>query len=129
LNLNLSFQFHRSVHMYSHFHSLTMNWNARVWFLAQARDFLFSTVARSDLGPTQTSVHWIPGTISLGGKGPVHKAEHSHPSSPEVKNGGAIPPSPICLHGMVQISYSAWVIFHITNAENVLFALQYDSLV
>jgi hypothetical protein len=30
-----------------------------------------------------------------------HEADHSPPSSAEVKNGGATPPLPICHHGMV----------------------------
>jgi hypothetical protein len=36
-----------------------------------------------------------------GVKWPGHEADHSSPSSAEVKNGGAVPPLPICLHGIV----------------------------
>jgi hypothetical protein len=34
-------------------------------------------------------------------KRPERKVDHSTPSSAEVKNGGAIPPLPINLHGIV----------------------------
>jgi hypothetical protein len=42
-----------------------------------------------------------------------HEADHPHPSSVEVKNGGAIPLLPICLHGMVlnQLSIRATLPF------------------
>jgi hypothetical protein len=29
------------------------------------------------------------------------EADHSPPSSAQIKNGGAVPPLPICLHGIV----------------------------
>jgi hypothetical protein len=37
-------------------------------------------------------------------KRPGREADHSPSSSAEVKNGGAIPPLPICLHG-IAVSY------------------------
>jgi hypothetical protein len=52
--------------------------------------------------PTKHSVKWALGAISPAVKRPVLEADHhSPPSSVEVKNGGAIPPLPTCLHGMV----------------------------
>jgi hypothetical protein len=36
-----------------------------------------------------------------GGKAPRREADHPLPSSAEFKNGGAIPPFPICLHGII----------------------------
>jgi hypothetical protein len=41
------------------------------------------------------------GALSSGVKRPGHEADHSLPSNVEVKNGGAIPPLPPCLHGVV----------------------------
>jgi hypothetical protein len=43
------------------------------------------------LGPTQPPIQWVFGTISPGIKQPGHEADHSPPSSAEVKNGGVIP--------------------------------------
>jgi hypothetical protein len=39
--------------------------------------------------------------ISPGVKRLCREADHSPPSSVEVKNGGVIPPLPICLHGVL----------------------------
>jgi hypothetical protein len=44
------------------------------------------------LGPTQPPIQRVPGPLSPGVKMPVREADHSPPSSAEVKNGGAIPP-------------------------------------
>jgi hypothetical protein len=54
-----------------------MGWTARVQISA---------------GSTQTSIQWLPGAISPRVKRPEHEADHSPPSSAEVKNGRAIPP-------------------------------------
>jgi hypothetical protein len=40
------------------------------------------------------------GALSPGIKRQVCEAEHSPPSIVDVKNGGAIPPLPICLYGI-----------------------------
>jgi hypothetical protein len=50
-----------------------------VWF------FLFTTVSRMALGPTQPAIQWVAGTLSLGVKRPWHEADHSPPSSAKVK--------------------------------------------
>jgi hypothetical protein len=38
-----------------------------------------------DLEPTRPPIHWVPGAVSLGVKRPGHGADHSPPSSAEVK--------------------------------------------
>jgi hypothetical protein len=38
------------------------------------------------LGPTQPSIQWVPATLSLELKRPGREADHSPPSSAEVKN-------------------------------------------
>jgi hypothetical protein len=48
--------------------------------------FLFTTASRQDLGPIQPRVQWIAGTVSLGVKRTGREADHSPPSSDEVKN-------------------------------------------
>jgi hypothetical protein len=59
----------------------------------QDKVFLFSTASRTALGPTRPSIQWVPGTggrgISMGVKKPGREADHSPPSSAEVKNVGA----------------------------------------
>jgi hypothetical protein len=56
--------------------------------------FLFSTVSRPALGPTQPSIQYVPGALSLGVKLPGRETDHLLPASAEVKNGGAIAPFP-----------------------------------
>jgi hypothetical protein len=47
--------------------------------------FLFTTAARTALGPTQPHIQWVPGALSPGVKRPGCEADHSPPSSAEVK--------------------------------------------
>jgi hypothetical protein len=47
--------------------------------------FLFTTASRTALGPTQPPIQWVPGVPSLGLKRPGREADHSPPSSAEVK--------------------------------------------
>jgi hypothetical protein len=53
---------------------------------------IFSSVSRPALGSIQPPIQWIRTAVSLGVKGPRLEADHSPPTSTEVKNGGAIPP-------------------------------------
>jgi hypothetical protein len=64
--------------------------------------FLFTTASRTDLGPTQPPIQWVPGTLSLEVKRPGREADHSPPSSAEVKECvERYLHSPIRLHGLV----------------------------
>jgi hypothetical protein len=54
----------------------------------QGQDMVFSIVSRPALGPPQ-SIKWVPGMKRDG-----READHSPPSSAEVKNGGAITSTP-----------------------------------
>jgi hypothetical protein len=51
-------------------------------------------MSRLTLGPTQPLVQWVPGVLSLRIKSQVCvcEADHSPPSSAEVKNGGVVLP-------------------------------------
>jgi hypothetical protein len=54
------------------------------------------------LGPTQTPIHWVPGTLFLGLKRPWREADHSPQSIAEVKNVWSyISTSPLLLRGVV----------------------------
>jgi hypothetical protein len=47
--------------------------------------FIFTTASKTALGPTQPPMQWVPGALSLGIKRPGREADHSTPSSAEVK--------------------------------------------
>jgi hypothetical protein len=74
---------------------------AGVRFSAGKEIFLFPTGSIPDLGPGQSLIQWIPGGLSPGVNWPEGEADHSSPSSAEIKNGGAIPPFPIYFHGVI----------------------------
>jgi hypothetical protein len=64
--------------------------------------FLFTTVSRPPLRPTQPHVQWVPWAIPLGVKRPERETDHSSPSSAEVKNACSYIATPaICLHAVV----------------------------
>jgi hypothetical protein len=51
-----------------------------------AEILLFATASRLALGLTQYPIQWAPETSVEGIKRPVREADHSPPSSAEVKN-------------------------------------------
>jgi len=64
--------------------------------------FLFVTASILSLGPTQSPVHWVPRALSLGNKATGHEADHSSPSSAEIKKAWSYTATrPIRLHGIV----------------------------
>jgi hypothetical protein len=70
-------------------------WAGRLGFYSlQCKIFLFSTVSRPTLGPTQPPIQWVWWSLSLGIKRQGREADHSPPSSAEVKKGGATLPLP-----------------------------------
>jgi hypothetical protein len=60
----------------------------------QYKIFLFFTASRPKVGPTQPPIQWVSRALSPRLKRTGSEADHSPPSSTEVKNGGAIPPLP-----------------------------------
>jgi hypothetical protein len=69
---------------------------------ARAGNFSFDIVHRTALGPTQPPIQWVPGALSLEVKRPEREADHSPPSSVEVKGCVELNlHSPIRLHGLV----------------------------
>jgi hypothetical protein len=55
---------------------------------------LYSSASRSAVGPTQSAIHRVSGTLSPGIKRPGCDADHLQPSTAEAKNGGVITPLP-----------------------------------
>jgi hypothetical protein len=49
------------------------------------KNFHFSTSSRPALGSTQPPIQWVPGPLSPGVKRPGREADHSPPTSAEVK--------------------------------------------
>jgi len=47
--------------------------------------FLFAAASRPALGPTNPPIQWVPGALSQGIKWLGREADHTHPSSAEVK--------------------------------------------
>jgi hypothetical protein len=70
----------------------------------EGRDFfLFFTASRPVLGPTQPHIQWVPGSHSPEVKRLVSKADHSFPSSVEVKKAlSCTSTPPIRPHSMVR---------------------------
>jgi hypothetical protein len=88
--------------------------------------FLFATVSRPSMGPTQPPSQWV-----LGAKPPGCEADHSSPSSAEVKNAWSytsIPPYVFmvwCLikhrmdkHGNATNAHQVRLISHHTECRN-----------
>jgi hypothetical protein len=64
--------------------------------------FLFATSSRPALGPTQPPIQGVPGALSMGVRRLGREADHSSPSSAEVKNAwSCISTPPVRLHGVV----------------------------
>jgi hypothetical protein len=52
----------------------------------RGKNFLFPTLFRPVLGPTQPPIQWVPGALPPAVKRPGREADHSPPTSAEVKN-------------------------------------------
>jgi hypothetical protein len=79
---------------------LVTGWTAGVQF-PRDKIPLFFTTSKPNLGPTQPPIQRVSRALSLAVKRQERESDHSPPSSSEIKNGGAIPPLPIYLHGIV----------------------------
>jgi hypothetical protein len=66
------------------------------------RDFFFFFLpSLPGLGPIQPPIQWVPGALSPWVKRSVREADHSPPSSAEVKNAWSYTSISVCLHGVV----------------------------
>jgi hypothetical protein len=77
-------------------------------------------MSRMALGPTQPPIQWVLGSLSLGVKWPGHEADHSPPSTAEVKNAWSytsIPP--MHLHGVVLSNAQGQLYLYFTSTFGV----------
>jgi hypothetical protein len=58
---------------------------SRVQLPAGTGNFSLHHRVQNGLGPTQPPIQWVPAVLSLGVKRPGREADHSFPSSAEVK--------------------------------------------
>jgi hypothetical protein len=58
-------------------------------------NFLFTTVSRKVLGPTEPSIECVPGALSLELKRAGREADHLPPPSAEVKNAWSYTSTPL----------------------------------
>jgi hypothetical protein len=58
---------------------------SRFRFPARTGNFFLHYRSRQTLGPTQPPIQWVPAALSLRVKLPGREADHSPPSSAEVK--------------------------------------------
>jgi hypothetical protein len=71
-------------------------------------------VSRTALGPTQPPIRWVLGALSLGVKRKWREANHSLPSSAEVKNAWSYTSTP-------QYVFMAWCL--VKHRDNFTFNL------
>ena len=83
-----------------------------IWILEGTRDFYFSKISRLTVGFTQLPVHWVSGVIFVGIKQVGREADHSSPSTAEVKNEWSYASAPQCLHGIHRCHFPCTFIFH-----------------
>jgi hypothetical protein len=62
---------------------------------------LFHSVQRDSGAPTQPSTQWVQASISQGVKCLMDDANHSPPTTAEIKEDRARTPPPIRLHGVM----------------------------
>jgi hypothetical protein len=67
-----------------------------LWFNSQWGQgiFLFTTVSRLAVGPTQSPIQWVTGVLSLGVKRPGREADESPHLDPRSSMRGTIPALP-----------------------------------
>jgi hypothetical protein len=94
-----------------------MSWKIGVLVFDSRRGlgiFLFTIASRTVLGPTQPPIQRVPGAPSLGVKRPGREADHSPPSSAEVKNAWSYTCTP-------QYVFMAWCL--VKHRDNFTFYL------
>jgi hypothetical protein len=84
------------------------------------RVFLFNTASRTALGSTLPPIQWVLAALSVGVKRPEREADHSPPSSAEVKEYEELYlHSPIRLLGVV-LKLNAGILYEVKTEPLVL---------
>jgi hypothetical protein len=78
---------------------------------------ILQCASRTALGPTQPPIQWVQGPLSLGVKQPGREADHSPPSSTEVKNAWSYTSTS-------QYVFMAWCLVKHRDRDNFTFALE-----
>jgi hypothetical protein len=87
----------------------------------RVKNFHFSTSSRPALGYTQPPIQWVPGALSPGVKRPGREADHSLPTSAEIKKNIDLHIHvPIRLHGIVLSQLSTGITLPFALRENKL---------
>jgi hypothetical protein len=81
-----------------------MGWTIGVRVRQELGIFLFATVSRPTLGPTQTPIQSVLGTLTLGIKRPGREADHSPRSGTEVKDAWNYTSTPPLCRDSVMLS-------------------------
>jgi hypothetical protein len=68
--------------------------------------FVFSEAFRPTLGPVQPRRHRVPWAVSSGIKGWNLEGGHPPPLNPRLRMSGAVPPLPICSHGVYRDNFT-----------------------
>jgi hypothetical protein len=78
--------------------------------------FLFATASRPALGPIEPPIQWIPRVLSPGVKRPGREADHSPPSSAEVKKTWRYTSTP-------QYAFMAWCL--VKHRDNFIYTFNF----
>jgi hypothetical protein len=65
---------------------LATGWTYEISLFNPCQVCEISKAPTTDLGPTQSPLHWVQGALSPGIKQPKQEADHSSPSHAEVNN-------------------------------------------
>jgi hypothetical protein len=83
--------------------------------------FLFATAFKPTLGPTQPPIQWVPVALTQSVKRPGREADHSPPSSAEVKNAWSdisTPPYDVTTWCLVKPRYVFMVWYFVKHRDN-----------
>jgi hypothetical protein len=88
--------------VFSHITPADFKLNSLIYLRLDDRGSKFTTASRPALGPTQPHIQWVKEALSLRVKRSGREADHSPPSSVEVKNAWSYNSTPpIRLNGVV----------------------------
>jgi len=72
-----------------------MEWTMEVRLPKESGIILFTTASRPSTGPTQSHIQWAPGALFPGVEQLEREADHSPPSTVEVKHAWSYTSTPL----------------------------------